>query len=258
MIEKAYAKVNIVLKVTSKRGSYHEFFSRFVQVKNLFDTISFTPKSEPEITSKSFNIIGNFSCTIEQNTIYKAFCELVRSTNNKALELFFTTNDVTVQKRIPAFAGLGGGSSDAATFLKMCNKKFDLELSVNELAKIGEKVGADVPFFVYGYTAANVYGIGDIVKEFKEEALTIKTFTPDIEISTPKVFQMFSKEFYKEYHDTSELENLSSIELLQKFSLEEANDLFAPAIKLYPELNNHIKEGYYFSGSGSSFFKIEN
>ena len=51
---------------------------------------------------------------------------------------------VKVEKNIPAYAGLGGGSSDAATFLKMCNSSLNLELSLDELASIGLKVGADV------------------------------------------------------------------------------------------------------------------
>ena len=248
---KAYAKVNIFLKITGKRGDYHEILSRFVLVDDLYDTLLFVPKE-----SEDFVIEGDFNCETAQNTIYKAFKALLEATHSDALKRLMESHAVRVDKRIPSFAGLGGGSSDAATYLLMCNEVLHLGLSREELALVGAKVGADVPFFIYGYRSANVSGIGEIVKPFEEPPLHIKTVTPKINISTPKVYQTFREHFYKELNieDQNILANMPSLDVLRTMTPVEANDLFEPALELYPELKTHLKSGWFFSGSGSSFF----
>ena len=255
---KAFAKVNIFLKITGKRGSYHEIISRFMKVKNLYDILEFVPKEETDAKANEFKILGSFSCKTEQNTIYKAYFALKAATNSEKLEQLMHNYAIKVTKSIPAFAGLGGGSSDAATYLKMCNSVLDLGLSLHELASIGLEVGADVPFFVYGYDSANVSGIGEVVQEYKEELLDIETFTPEIEISTPHVYKVYSEVFYSpiDGFKRQELKETPSREILKSMSADEANDLFKPALQEYKELKNHFKAGYFFSGSGSSFFKV--
>lgn len=255
---KAYAKINIFLKITGTRGGYHEIVSRFMLVKNLYDELSFVPKEQTDARANEFKIIGNFSCEVEQNTIYKAYFALRSATKSTELEQLMQNYAIEVEKKIPAFAGLGGGSSDAATYLKMCNNVLNLGLSLNELAKIGLEVGADVPFFVYGYESANVSGIGEVVEEYKEELLDIETFTPKIEISTPRVYKVYREDFFApiDGFKTQELKEKSSLEILASMSAAEANDLFKPALQEYKELKQHYKHGYFFSGSGSSFFRI--
>lgn len=250
---KAYAKVNIFLKVTGKRGDYHEIISRFMRVSDLYDELSFTPKD-----FEDFEIVGDFSCKTSQNTIYKAYEALLEYTKNEALVHLMQKYAVDVKKNIPAFAGLGGGSSDAATYLKMCNEVLLLELTLDELAQIGLKVGADVPFFIYGYDSANVSGIGEIVEKFDEELLELDVYTPKIEISTPKVYAAYSKYFYDpiDAEDALILKNVKSKAYLKATASEDANDLFKPALREYPQLRDVQKDGYFFSGSGSSFFKV--
>jgi len=250
---KAYAKVNIFLKITAKRGDYHEILSRFVLVDDLYDTLTFVPKEDED-----FVIEGDFNCDTAQNTIYKAFKALLEATHSEALKRLMESHAVRVDKKIPSFAGLGGGSSDAATYLLMCNEVLHLGLSREELAHVGAKVGADVPFFIYGYRSANVSGIGEIVKAFDEPPLRIRTVTPKIEISTPKVYQAFREHFYKELDSEQQniLANMPSLDVLKTMTPFEANDLFEPALKLYPELETHQKSGWFFSGSGSSFFTV--
>ncbi len=257
---KAFAKVNIFLKITGTRGVYHEIISRFMKVENLYDELAFVKKEQGEREAHEFEIIGDFACTTEQNTIYKAYTALKEATGSQKLEEWMQTYAIKVTKNIPAFAGLGGGSSDAATYLKMCNSILDLGLSLDELASVGLQVGADVPFFVYGYDSANVSGIGEIVEEFKEPLLQIETYTPKIEISTPRVYTIYREDFFNPIDDLEKdkLKKISSLESLQEMSADEANDLFKPALQEYKELQNHYKNGYYFSGSGSSFFKVKN
>ncbi len=256
---KAYAKVNIFLKITGMRGEYHEILSRFMKVESLYDELSFLPKEQTTFKKNDFGIVGDFDCTTEQNTIYKAYFALKEATHSESLERLMQTHAIKVEKKIPAFAGLGGGSSDGATYLKMCNNVLNLGLSLNELAQIGLQVGADVPFFIYGYESANVSGIGEVVEKFDEELLKLETFTPKIQISTPKVYKIYRENFYNpiDGFEIQRLKQLSSKEILSSMSATEANDLFAPALSVYPKLKEHYKDGYFFSGSGSSFFRVK-
>jgi len=256
-VYKAYAKVNIFLKITGLRGDYHEIISRFVRVPSLYDELSFINKEDFSQKSESFFIQGNFSCEAHENTIYKAYFALKKATESEALEQLMRTHGVDVKKNIPAFAGLGGGSSNAATYLKMCNEVLHLGLSLNELAAIGLEVGADVPFFVYGYDSANVGGIGEIVEEFKEASLDFDVYTPDIKISTPKVYATYRSDFYNpiDGFQREELKKTNSKDILESMDVRQANDLFAPALQEYKELKEHFRAGFHFSGSGSSFFQ---
>ena len=252
MSEKSYAKVNIFLKISNKRESYHELVSRFVRVHSLYDTISFVKSSR-----KAFCIVGNFGCKMETNTVYKAYKLLEKYDGVKE---FFENHSVEIEKNIPEFAGLGGGSSNAATFLIMANKYCKLNLSKHELSEIAVNIGADVPFFVYEYDSANVTGIGEIVEKFDEEMLNIDTITPKIKCNTGEIFKVFRENFYKQIskEEANRLLKMKSIEILNNLNIKEANDLYEPALSLYPQLNDYAKKDWFFSGSGSSFFKVNN
>jgi len=249
---RAYAKVNIFLKITGMRGEYHTLSSRFMQVKNLFDTLWFEEKATPE-----FEIRGNFDCEVHSNTIYKAYKYLLAVTRSDKLSTFFENHAVCVDKKIPSFAGLGGGSSDAATFLRMCNEELELGLSLNELAEIASHVGADVPFFVYGYESANVSGIGEVVERFDEPLIDFEIITPDIQISTPAVYRYYREHLYAPIssEEAARLESTPSRDILASMSPKEANDLYPAALACYSELSEKV--GWFFSGSGSSFFRIK-
>ena len=252
MSEKSYAKVNIFLKISNKREGYHELVSRFVRVHSLYDTISFVKSSR-----KAFCIVGNFGCKMETNTVYKAYKLLEKYDGVKE---FFENHSVEIEKNIPEFAGLGGGSSNAATFLIMANKYCELNLSKDELCEIAVNIGADVPFFVYEYDSANVTGIGEIVEKFDEEILNIDTITPKVKCNTGEIFKVFRENFYKQItkEEANRLLKMKSIEILNNLNIKEANDLYEPALSLYPQLNDYAKKDWFFSGSGSSFFKVNN
>lgn len=252
MRAKSYAKVNILLKIADKRDNYHELVSRFVRVHNLYDEVSFIKSSR-----KAFDIIGDFGCKMETNTVYKAY-KLIEEF--EGVKEFFQEYNVKIDKNIPEFAGLGGGSSNAATFLIMVNKYCNLNLSKDELCKIALKIGADVPFFVYEYDSANVRGIGELVDKFNEEILDIETITPKVKCNTGEIFRVFREKYYKQIskEESLRLLKMKSIDILKEFDIKNANDLYEPAISLYPELTNYAKESWFFSGSGSSFFKVNN
>ncbi len=236
------------LKIAGKRDNYHELVSRFVRVHSLYDIVKFEKR-----VCDNFTLEGNFGCETKSNTIYKAYKKL-KNVSPK-VEEYFKNYIVKVDKKIPEFAGLGGGSSNAATFMIMVNDVCNLGLSKDELCKIAVEIGADVPFFIYEYDSANVTGIGEIVEKFDEEILDIEVVTPKIECNTGQIFNRFREKFYNEIDDKTRnrLLTLKSKEILKKFDIFEANELFAPALDLYKELNNYKKNAWYFSGSGSSF-----
>jgi len=244
MKAKSYAKVNLFLKIEGYKDGYHQINSRFLKVKNLYDEIEIKE-------AEKFNIIGDFDCVLRDNTIFRAYLKLI--TEYPDIRDYFIGKEIRVTKNIPSSAGLGGGSSNAATFLKMVNSDSGLNLSLDELAKIGADIGSDVPFFIYDFDVANVYGRGEIIEEFKEEGLDVEVYTPPIECSTPDVYRMYRERYFNP--TKSDFDKIPTLELLNNYKAEELNDLLRPALALYPELFKY-KDGF-FSGSGSSFFKLK-
>jgi len=247
---RSYAKINVFLKITGTRGNYHEICSRFLLIKDIFDEISFI-----EAKCDAFTLEGEFSCSLEQNTIYKAFQELLKNSDRVLIEEFFKNNKVVVSKNIKEGSGLGGGSSNAATFLLMCNEQIELGISKDELANIGAKIGADVPFFIYGYDAANVSGIGEIVEPFDDDIPALEVTTPNISCNTKEVYVCYREKFFNPFTDSEQLKSETTIELLENHKPIFLNDLYAPARLLYPEITSAIPESAFFSGSGSSYFQ---
>lgn len=255
--KKAYAKVNLFLKITGKTSEgYHLLASRFARVHSLYDVITFKP-----CECNEFTLIGDFGCETKSNIIYKVYKKLCEQFPK--VREYFRTHCVEVEKNIPEFAGLGGGSSDAATFLIMVNEVLNLGLSKDKLAQIGLEVGADIPFFIYEYDSANVTGIGEIVEKFEEDILDIQTYTPNIECNTAQIFKEFSQNFYHETDksEVSRLLKMKSKDVFETLTIQKANDLYNPAVNIYKDLQKVTqeskKENYFFSGSGSSFFTIK-
>lgn len=249
---KAHAKVNIFLKITGHKDGLHTILSRFTIVDNLYDTIQFIPHK-----CNIFTIEGCDGISLESNTIYKAFKALSKQA---PISDFFKEHKVVVTKRIPSQAGLGGGSSDAAAFMRLAKEVCNLKLSTEELSKIASTIGADLPFFIYDYPSANVSGFGEIIEPFYEKPLKIRLYTPNIGCETTVVYKTFKK-YLLDNIDTSTFkgwENLDSRTILKNISNPATlNDLYTAALIAYPELKKISKDGWFFSGSGSTFFKIK-
>ncbi len=249
----ACAKVNIFLKIVGKRGHYHELQSRFMQVIDLYDVLSLERKK----TEEKFELHGDFGCELSKNTIYKAYMALQEAGFKTEMDALFGVYALCVEKHIPSFAGLGGGSSDAATFLHMANEVAELNLDHDTLAKIGIKVGADVPFFVYDYHSANVMGIGEIVEKFDEVPLPLEVFTPNIKCDTAEVYKAFRDNDKIHLELSDKMSKMKSKTLLETYKDYELNDLLSPAIKVEKQIENYRKKDWFFSGSGSSFFRMK-
>jgi len=251
---KAHAKVNIFLKITGHKDGYHTLLSRFMRVDDLYDTIKFVP-----CLCETFTIEGCESVPLESNTIYKAYKALNDYTGDLDILNFFYKHKVVVTKRIPSQAGLGGGSSDAAAFMRLVKETCNLMLSTKELAKIGSTIGADLPFFIYNYSSANVSGFGEIVEPFDEDPLPLELFTPNISCDTSVVYKTFKKYFFKDitlcsFLGWDKLESKTILNMIVDPII--LNDLYAAARLAYPKLKNVEKEGWFFSGSGSTFFRV--
>ncbi|MCB4764893.1 MAG: 4-(cytidine 5'-diphospho)-2-C-methyl-D-erythritol kinase [Sulfurovum sp.] len=250
----AYAKVNIFLKITGYKDGYHTILSRFMRVENLYDTITLKP-----YRCNAFTIDGCDDIPTTSNTIFKAYKVLLAYTGSKKLEDFFTSYKVSVEKRIPSQAGLGGGSSDAAAFMRLINKVCELEIDTKTLAKLGSQIGADLPFFIYNYPSANVSGFGEIVEPFEEEVFQLELFTPNIDCNTALVYETFRTQMLERIDPSSFVgwENHKSRDLLELVSDPTMlNDLYAAAQITYPELKEVAPKEWFFSGSGSTFFHI--
>ena len=247
---KSFAKINVFLKIVGLRGNYHELASRFVLLDNIYDEIKFV----------KFN--GNGSLQIRsnkeikgKNIIEKAYEKLCEAGFKNELKEFFSSHFIHLEKNIPMGGGLGGGSSNAAVFLKMINKEANLKISDQNLAKIGEKIGADVPFFLSGFKSANVAGIGENITEFDDEIPNLKLVLKNISCDTAKVYGEFRANFLKfDIKFANSLLNLKSCDILNEFENYELNDLLRPCLSLYPNLQ--ICEDEFLSGSGSSCFKV--
>ena len=149
------AKLNLNLSVLGKRiDGMHEIKTRF-QLINLSDEVLIK-----KTLSKSISVKTNLAPSIEnrKNIVFSAI-ELLSDHVGKDIHC-----EVDIVKNIPLGGGLGGGSSNAATALIGINFLFKLGLKSKELMQLGEKLGADVPFFIFGKNAF-ASGIGEILSE---------------------------------------------------------------------------------------------
>lgn len=180
------AKVNLFLKVLRKRpDGYHELHTLFERV-SLCDEIILKPlKSGIRIRSNTRNLPkGPKNIAYQAAQLLKEICRV-----RKGVE-------ICIQKRIPLQAGLGGGSSNAATVLLGLNKLWNLDLSKKELCKLGAKIGSDVPFFVLETPFAEAWGRGEILKPISRERTKFwhVIVKPRLGISTQKAYESLDLE----------------------------------------------------------------
>ena len=237
----APAKINIFLKVLSKRpDGFHDIQTVFHLI-SLYDELYFRPRKDAKIF-----------CDDEQNIDDNL---IVRSAK-KILENTPYGIDIILKKNIPMGAGLGGGSSDAALTLMVLNKIFNLKLSQKQLIDIASSIGADVPFFVYGKNAWGE-GIGNILSEIKIKNNYYLLATTKLEISTKKIFQAI-----KLTKETIPMKIATSLD--DNLYKSSKNDLQDVCFGLYPEMRQTYDWMSQFgqvkmTGTGSALFcKLDN
>ncbi|KFZ36411.1 kinase [Shewanella mangrovi] len=175
----APAKLNLFLHVNGRRvDGYHELQTLF-QFVDFGDWLDFKVLDKADITLRS-NITMDVAPA--DNLIVKAAKALQQASNcAKGAEIW-------LDKQLPMGGGLGGGSSDAATTLVALNALWQCGLSVDELAALGLKLGADVPVFIRGQ-AAFAEGVGEKLQPVDLDEHWYVVIAPDAHVSTAEVFQ---------------------------------------------------------------------
>ena len=170
------AKLNLFLHITGRRDNgYHELQTIF-QLIDLYDWLEFEVND-----TQSIHIQGLNSVDLEQNLIYKATQILMPYAKQT------TGLNIAIEKHIPMGAGLGGGSSNAATTLIVVNQLWQCGLDTQKLAQLGLQLGADVPIFVHGRNAW-AEGIGEQLTFIDLAPKQYIVLKPDCFISTQLLF----------------------------------------------------------------------
>lgn len=177
---KAYAKINLGLDVIRRReDGYHEV-KMIMQTVDIWDRLTFTRKSEAGIELS----VGGVDLPVgEDNLIYKAARLVLAQAGIDGGVA------ISLQKNIPIAAGMAGGSTDAAAVFHGLNELFSLSMSMEDMMKLGVKIGADVPYCIMGGTALSE-GIGEILTPLPAPPECILVIAkPDINVSTKFVYE---------------------------------------------------------------------
>ena len=183
ILERAYAKLNISLDTPFAHADGEQEWDMLMVAIDLADTVTIrTTTDHQEIIVESTSGLLPLN---EKNLAYQA-AELMRERAGVSEGV-----EIHIDKHIPVAAGLGGGSSDAAAVLRGLNKIWHMTLTEAQLAEIGLKIDADVPFCVYS-RPARVTGRGEIVAPLSQKfpPLWLVVSKPAINVSTPKILKM--------------------------------------------------------------------
>ena len=169
----APGKLNLFLHVLGRRADgYHELQTVFRLVDRA-DRIRIASRADGELHFK-----GPFG---DDNLCLRAARLLKQQTSSRL------GADIELEKVLPVGGGMGGGSSDAATVLLALNRLWKLRLERSELLDLGARLGADVPFFIYGRTALGE-GIGEHLTALDVPAAWYLVITPQVAVSTKEIF----------------------------------------------------------------------
>jgi 4-diphosphocytidyl-2C-methyl-D-erythritol kinase len=273
LVIKSFAKINLYLRVLGRRkDNFHNLDTLFARI-SLADTITLKRRQDSRIRIKcdSRHVPKD-----ETNLCFRA-ANLLRQ------ELKLNAGlDIEIKKRIPVGAGLGGGSSDAASVLLGLNKYWRLNLPKAKLAILAAKLGSDVAFFIYNTKFALGSQRGDKIKplsSLKNTKLWLILVYPGIKVSTPLIYQKFDLYHSRKQPGSSFCSGISRLTSQVpdvKIFLSELfkngcsfdpkclfNDLEAVTSSLYPAVNRVKKtllamglKRVMMSGSGPAVFAI--
>lgn len=256
--KKAYAKINLTLDVLGTRDDgYHELCMVMQQV-SLCDTVAVRigcPWEGIQVISN----LGYLPCD-DRNIAYKAAKLFLDETG---LSSSVGGINIAMEKRIPVSAGLAGGSSDGAAVLSALNELCETNLSLDELCKIGVKIGADVPYCLCGNTML-ACGVGEKLSPLPRlPECYIVLCKPGYGMSTPKVFSELDETEIPRHPDTEAMLNALSKGNLKNIASQMYNVL-EPVVSSSKSDISEIERtmiaagalGSIMSGSGSTVFGI--
>ncbi len=242
------AKINLRLEVLHRReDGYHEIRTLFQKI-DLSDTLYFTlrPRKGIRITTSHPGLP-----TGKRNLVYQAIQTMFEESH------FDGGVEVLIKKRIPLGAGLGGGSSNAATALKACNQLLGTHRTREELMEIGAKIGADVPFFLFEGSAIGT-GIGERLRKIELPVLWFLLIYPNFEVSTRWAYQNLILTKIK-YHINLQklLKSPEGVVSILLNDLEEVVSRRYPEIALMKEMLVSVgARGASMTGSGPTVFGL--
>ena len=261
----APAKINLFLEVTGKRDDgFHDLDMLMVPVA-LYDTVKLILQQSPEISLTSRWAFGLESQPAlppaHENLVMQAlelFQQRLQEKHGKSFGL-----SVDLVKRIPAAAGLGGASSDAAAALVGANRLNGNLLSLEELIFMAAQVGSDVPFFLY-QSPARCQGRGEKVTPVSSpQSLPVVLVKPTAGLSTPSVFGRVAEFGFEDRQSIDDMLQVFTSGDLSGVGRALHNRLLEPALAVLPELQGvvHLLQdfdvaGFQMTGSGSTFFMI--
>ena len=249
----SFAKINLHLQVIGRRpDGFHDLCTVF-QTISLHDTLTISADDDMRMTCGDDRIPAD-----EQNLVVRAALELKKELGISLGAL------IHLEKRIPAPGGLGGGSSNAAVTLLGLNRIWNANVPIERLHTVAERLGSDVPFFLYGGTSLGM-GRGEVVEpisEFTEKYMLV--VAPNVAVATRDAFKRLM---------ARALTKQESKRILQicRFDLEAAdfkytafkNDFEISVFAAYPEVervkNTLLELGAeraMLSGSGGSVFAV--
>ena len=245
----APAKINYLLDVIGKRSDGYHSLRMIMQRVNLCDKITLTLTNNPGIVV-SCNSKG--APDGPANIAWKAARAL--------LDLAETDCgvNISITKNIPVAAGLGGGSSDAASVLMGMNELLHLSLTEQQLMETGTKLGADVPFFIFK-KAALAEGIGDKLSLLPDmPRCWILLINPGVHVSTAWVYRSLQLTNNRKLNRLPEF--FGSIEDVVSILSNDLEDVTIPAFPVIAEIKNRLMDlgavGSMMSGSGPTVFGI--
>ena len=243
----APAKLNLFLHVIGRRADGKHLLESIFILIDLADELDFTLRDDGAIVRT-----GDLECEAEKDLCVRAAAALQEAAGKPPAGA-----EIHVKKRFPAGAGMGGGSSDAATTLIALNRLWGLDLPREELTRIGEALGADIPFFIRGENAF-VEGIGEIITPMDVPPAEYAVLWPGRGVSTAKIFSSPSLT-----RDSESLKIAIFSDLLRNRwpELPGHNDLQKTAVGLEPAILQALDALAPFgearmTGSGSAVFAL--
>ena len=245
----APAKLNLFLHVTGRRADGYHLLESLMVLLDFGDTLTLAARDDDRIVlAKPLPGVA-----VETDLTWRA-ARLLQQTTGVARGV-----TITLDKRIPMGAGMGGGSSDAASVLLALNRLWSLGLTRDELMRLGLELGADVPFFVFGDNA-HVSGIGEILRPVTLPRFHYLIEVPPVHVPTAAIFA------------APQLKRDTPVSGADAFAPDFGhNDLQPVAVALHPAIGTAIAAldqadfagagrvactAARMSGSGSSVFRI--
>lgn len=252
--ELAWAKINLTLDILGKRpDGFHEV-EMILQTVELADTLELE-KIPSGITLK---IAGNTAIPADStNLAHRAAAEVQKTCG---LNLGVA---ITLHKKIPAAAGLAGGSADAAATIRGLNRLYNLNMTATQMREIGARIGSDVPFCITGGTCLAT-GRGEILTPLKPlKAFSVILIKPRGEIPTAWAYKTYDENPATNHPPTAEIVKMLDAENFPAAFKNFANVLEPVAIKKIPEIATYKNmltaagvDVAMMSGSGPTVFAL--